>query len=446
MDKRMKTRTVRYEKEFTVRDTFDIVVAGGGIAGVCAACAAAESGASVALVEQFAITGGMMTAGGVNAFCGETAGQGRVFDEIIHALEEFDAVAPYRPYDYQHGDNRTFDKEILAVILQELLLRKGVRLFLHTRFVDAIRRQDGNRIDALLIRGQSGPEAIAASHFVDCTGEGEVAALAGCKTMKGRDGDGLQLPMSMMYFVREVPVDQAVCQVPDGWFERISSAESLPMVSIWPNGRPGSNAIKVKTIGFDSTDTDSMTGAEIAARRKMMQVLDYHQRIEKRPWLLDHVSAIIGIREGRRIVGEYVMTENDVRQGRRFDDGVAVGTYYIDAHDPTTEKRVAQIIDPEKRRVPPYEIPLRSLIAGGMQNLWMAGRNASAELMAMSSMRVSTSCAMMGQAAGIGAAIAAKMGCAAAEVPAKTVRATVLERGANLELGGRPTSNRGKSQ
>ena len=234
----MSKDTVTYTRETPVRWEVEVAVIGGGIAGVCAAAAAAESGASVALVERFAATGGMLTVGGVNNFCGETAGQGRVFDEIVSDLTSFGAIAAYRPFE-QFKTERQFNHEILEVVLQEVLLRCRVKLLLHTRFVDVAAAQDG-RIDAVLLRGQSGPEALRARQFIDCTGEGELAFLAGCEMMKGRESDGLQLPMSLMYFVREVSEGEARSEVPEGWCLRLEQAEDLPMTSIWPNGREDS--------------------------------------------------------------------------------------------------------------------------------------------------------------------------------------------------------------
>ncbi len=428
--------TIVYTRELPVRWDVDVAVIGGGMAGACAAIAAAQTGATVALVERFAVTGGMLTAGGVSNFCGETAGQGQVFDEIIANLDAFGAIWPYKPYEHR-GGVRPFHYEFLSVILQEMLLKYGVRLLLHTRFVDVAASADG-RIDALLLRGQSGPEALRARQFIDCTGEGELAHLAGCSTMVGRPDDNC-LPMSLMYFVREVEGDDIRCEVPQGWVDHLRSADDLPMTSIWPNG-PRANAIKIKVIGRSSTDTESLTDAETFARKRMLQVLDYHQRVDKKPWVLDHASPIIGIREGRRIVGDYILSEDDVRNGRTFEDGVAVGTFYLDAHDPKTDKRVDQILTFEEKCVPPYQIPLRSLIAHDAQNLWMAGRDMSGDLLAMSSARVTTSCAMMGQAAGIGAALAAQRKLSAHDLPAAEVRRLIVDRGANLNLGGRLTS------
>ena len=178
---------IDWSRKVDVKYDCDVAVVGGGIAGVSAACAAAKSGARVVLVERFAVTGGNATTGGVAAFCGETAGQGEVFDEIIRELQAFDAVEPYTPYP--EADHRCFDHEILAVLLQEMLLRRGVTLLLHTRFVDAV-IADG-RVTELILCGKSGPEALVAKQFVDCTGEAE---LARATAKEVRTTAGVRLP------------------------------------------------------------------------------------------------------------------------------------------------------------------------------------------------------------------------------------------------------------
>ncbi len=419
---------VRWSREVPVRYEADVAVLGGGIAGVSAACAAAKSGARVILVERFAVTGGNCTVGGVASFCGETAGQGEVFDAIVKDLEAWDAIVPYRPYP--KADNRVFDHAILAIVLQELLLRRGVKLLLHTRLVDVCVRE--GRITECIVCGKSGPEALRAKQFIDCTGEAEVTHLAGFETMKGREKDHVQLPMSMMVFVRHVSKDKARPQVPEGWFDRYEERSELPMTSIWPNG-PRGNALKIKIPLCDSTDTESMTEAEIRGRRRMMQVLDYFQRVEGKPWRLDHCSPRIGIREGRRIVGDYVLTVEDLRQGKAFDDAVARGVYVLDAHKPDDEKRT-YILPADQRRVPPYQIPLRSLLVRDAKNLTAAGRCLSADQLAMSSARVTTSCSMMGQAAGIASAMAAAQGCGPRSLDPRAVRKVVEARGAKLEV------------
>lgn len=414
---------INWSRKIPLKYRADVAVIGGGIAGVAAACAVAESGASVLLVERFAVTGGNATSGGVAAFCGDTTGQGRIFDQILADLEKWNALGPIRP----GKDNRTFDHRILAHVLQELLLRRGVRLLLHTRFVDAL-MQDG-RVDCCVLCGSSGPQALRARVYVDCTGEAQLVRAAPLPVQKGRPADGMQLPMSMMGFVREVPTPP---QVPDGWCERLTREEDFPMTSFWPDG-PGGRAVKIKVPRFDSADTEQLTAAEIAARRRFLQVLDYYQRVEGKSWRYAGCSPIIGIREGRRAVGDYVLTVDDLRAGRRFDDAVARGKFYLDAHDPRDDKRT-YILPPEDRAVPPYQIPFRSLLVKDAENLLVAGRCLSADQLAMSSARVMTTCAMMGQAAGVAAAMAADARMPPRNLNYAEIRREVEFRGAVLDV------------
>lgn len=412
-----------WQRKIPLRWDTDVVVVGGGMAGVGAAAAAARTGARVLLVERFAVTGGMLTVGGVANFCGDMDGQGEVFDEVLDDLRKWKALGgPTR--------DSVFHYETLAFVLQELLLRRGVKLLLHTRFVD-VRVVQGN-ITELLLYGTSGLEAVRTRQVIDCTGEGDVARAAGFSVMKGRSEDGLQLPMSMMYFVRHVQEEGHGPLLPEGWLTPVEHKEDLPMTSVWPDG-PGANAIKVKVPGFDSTDTEGITAAEIAARRRIREVMHYHQSVEKKPWIMDHCSPIIGIREGARILGDYVLTVEDLRAAKRFDDGIARGSYYLDGHKPDDEKRT-YILPEEERSVPPYQIPLRSLIAKEGTNLLMAGRCFSADQLALSSARVSTTACMMGQAAGICAALAVQKGTDLRNVDPREVQKEVLKRGANLEV------------
>jgi hypothetical protein len=301
---------------------------------------------------------------------------------------------------------------------------------LHTGFVDAC--VDDGRVTECIVCGPSGPEAVDARQFVDCTGEAQLVRLAGFETVKGRAEDGLQLPMSMMFFVRHVEGQDARAQVPKGWFGSIRSQDDLPMTSVWPNG-PRSNALKIKIPMFDASDTESMTAAEVQGRRRMMEVLDYYQRVEQKPWLFDHCSPRIGIREGRRIVGDYVLAVEDLRAGRSFDDAIARGVFYLDGHKPDDDKRT-YILPKDQLKVPPYQVPYRCLLPRGSRNLLAAGRCLSADQLALSSARVMTTCSMMGQAAGIAAASASEKACGPRDLDPGEVRRTVEERGAQLAV------------
>ena len=185
---------------------------------------------------------------------------------------------------------------------------------------------------------------------------------------------------------------------------------------------------------FDSTDTESMTAAEIVARRRMLEVLSYFQAVEGKDWRFDHCSPIIGIRGGYRIVGRYLLTVDDLRAGREFDDAVARGVFYLDGHKPDDDQRT-YILPKEALYVPPYQIPFRCLVPRDGRNLLMAGRCMSADQLALSSARVTTTCSMLGQAAGIGAALAVAGDTDIACVDPLDVRRIVEQRGAHLGVG-----------
>jgi hypothetical protein len=421
--------TIEWTRRVPLRYEADVAVIGGGSAGVCAACAAAKEGASVILVERFAVVGGNATSGGVANWSGETAGQGAIFDEIVALQQEWNSIAPY-PGVYQHhspSSNRVFDHEILAVILHEMLLKHGVRPLLHTRFVD-VQCQDG-RLGPAVVAGVSGPEALRAKVYIDCSGGADVARAAGCGLLPS--GASGSLPASLMYFVREMP-GEVEPQLPDGWFKPVERAEDLPMTTPWPNG-PGCKAIKLKVTGHDSGDTEEFTRLEVKARRRQWEILDYYQRQEKKPWHFDHASPIIGLRETRCIAGDYVLTVDDLRAGRAFDDAVARGTFYLDGMRPDDEKRT-YFLSKEEQRIPPYHIPFRSLIARDADNLLMAGRCFSADQLALSSARVMPTCAMMGQAAGIAAAWSASRGCSPRDLDGTELRRQLEHHGANLDI------------
>jgi hypothetical protein len=384
----------------------------------------------VVLVERFAIAGGDLTVGGVANFCGDTKGQGEVFDAIVADLDKFHAVAPYQAA-YPEQKTRVFGHHVLALVLQELLLRRGVKLLLHTQFVDTCTTGQG-RVTACVVCGKSGPEALQARQFIDCTGEADVARRAGFAVNKGRPEDGLQLPMSIHCYVRHVERQDAGPPLPDGWLHPIEDRQDLPMTSVWPNG-PRGNSLKIKVPKFDATDTESLTAAEIQARRRAMEVLHFYQQVEHKAWRYDGCAPQIGIREGARVVGDYVLTVDDLRAGRAFEDGIARGVFYLDGHKPDDDKRT-YILSGNQLNVPPYQIPLRSLIVRDGVNLLAAGRCFSADQLALSSARVSTTCSMLGQAAGVTAALAAAKDCDPRRIDPADVRRILVERGARLEL------------
>lgn len=415
--------SVSLSRSIPVKYDADVVVIGGGISGVSAACSAATSGARVILVENYGSLGGNLTTGGVANFCGQIERQGEVFDDILNNLRKFNSLG--------EGDKpAVFNYEILSLVLQEIILKRSIKVLLHTRLVDV--KVQGNSITECIVCGKSGLEAIRGRIFIDCSGDADLARFAGVTTMKGDEKTGYQLPMSKIFFVREVGESGYIQQTPADWPTRITGKEDLPMVSVWPDG-PGGKALKLKIPMFDSTTTEGLTDAEIQAKRRTMDVLYYYQQVEQKKWRLTGSASQIGIREGSRIQGDYILKVDDLRAGKTFEDGVARGTFYLDGHGLTDDKRT-YILPKDQLNVPPYQIPLRSLVARDADNLLMAGRCMSADQLALSSARVSTSCSMMGQATGIAAAMAVLAGTKIRNLDYTEVKKEVLKRGAQLDV------------
>lgn len=405
------------------------------MAGAFAALGAKRRAERVLLIEQNASLGGQGTVTGERGFCGDFLHVNDPFEEILNDLKRFGALGPIKPT----SGGVTFNGEILAFLLQEKLLAAGVEVLFHTTLVGA--DQADGRVTGMKVFNKSGLQTVTADYVIDCSGDGDLAAMAGFPTDKGgipRNPDGtlepdlkLQLPMSLCFWMEDTgervdPILPPRCPM---W----NDDEEIPMTTVRPV-TPHSIFVKMKVIEGDSTSGESYSGAEIRAKRQMMGLMYYLQTKGYRgkvydTYQLSHVSPGLGVREGRRIVGEYVLTEADVRSGRTFEDAVAVGTYQIDYHWPHILQRAGTGITPI---VPPYHIPLRSLIPRGGRNIAVAGRCASGDQMAMASFRVMTSCAQTGLAAGMACGLAHERGIDLTDVDVRDVQRDVMSAGQDL--------------
>ena len=407
-----------------VRDV-DILIAGGGMAGVFAALGAHEGRAGVVLVEPHNVLGGQGTAGGVAGLCGDTARVNRAFADLVERLASRGLIAPYNPL----ADRRGYDLEHMAFFLLEMLLEAGVEILLHARVYHAEAEEGAIR----RVRVALGSELLAFQPrmVIDATGECVVAASAGFPTM--HEGPLRQLPMSLYFTLwdtgkRVTPFLPPECPA---W----ENDDDLPMTSVHPFPT-GKLEVKMKVIGFDAADGESLSAAEVHARRQMMGLI-YHLQTKGYAgtvydrYALASVSRQIGMREGRRIVGEHVLTEDEVRHGAIFDDAVAVGTYHLDYHWPDRVQRAGTGI---ADMIEPYHIPLRALIPCGAKNLLAPGRGASGEQMAMSSFRVMATCAQMGYAAGLAAAECLREGVTPTNLFVPRLQAKLATSGQSLNL------------
>jgi hypothetical protein len=425
-------------EEFERAEEIDLLVAGGGSAGVAAAVTGARLGLRTALVEDMPFLGGMSTGGSVGTLCGfyqkERDGAlaplvGGFPLEIAQTLLERgqalgpvpyreSAVLPYQPFALK----RLFEDLVRAEPL--------LHLRLHTRLTHAVAR-DG-AIEGVVVQTRAGRTALRARVYVDATGDAELARLAGART---RRGDELQYP-SMMFTMQHVDVAKALAALPTlpSILAASFEAEGLPRKSghLIPTGRPGEMLIALSRISIedrpvDACDAEELTFAELEGRAQAERLADFLRRAVPgfaEAFLAD-CAARLGVRETRRIVGEYALCEDDVLSGRRFDDGVGRAAWPIERHMRGGET-LWRFLDAGLW----YEIPFRCLVPAGFENLLVAGRCLSAEPAAFASVRVIGPCMLEGQAV----ASAARLLCrgSAATVDVGELRAELAALGVPL--------------
>ncbi|MFF5446380.1 FAD-dependent oxidoreductase [Streptomyces sp. NPDC012888] len=441
-----------------------VLVVGGGPAGIGAALGAANAGAQVMLVERYGFLGGNATAALVmplmsfhnevkQAVGGDAArllppdhGEGEpvvggvlwvLLDQLVRAGA---AIQP----SVETGYTVPFDAELFKLVLYDLLDTHEVRTLLHAFASGYLPVPDGARV---VFETKSGPVVIDADVVVDCTGDGDVAAAAGAGFALGRPEDGWTQPMTLMF--RMVRFDHGeftgyARAHPDQWkgvhglwdlVREATDAGELDLpredVLFFATPNPGEIAVNsTRVTEALGTSVWDLTRAEFAAHRQMAQIARFLR--SRVPGFADSYvvqsGVQVGVRETRRIVGEYELTGGDVLGARKFEDAVARGAYPVDIHNPsgrgTTLKRVP--------RGESYDIPLRCLLPRGLDRLLVAGRCISGDHVAHSSYRVMPISMATGQAAGVCAALAATGGVRPRDVPADEVRRELRHQGANL--------------
>ncbi len=411
----------------------EVVVVGAGPAGLCAAVAAAEEGAETLLVERYGFMGGMATAALVNPFMrymsGDEVVNAGVFARILQKLEQRGARAG------TDAEQRAFDPQVLKLVCDELVAEAGVRVHLHTFLVDAI-ASDG-RVQRGVVSSKSGLQAIAGEVFVDASGDADLAARAGAEFEMGRPEDGLCQPMTL-YF-RMAGVDEARLpsyeQIAAMYLEekaagRIENPRDDVHGIIYTT-HPGEVTFNTtRVLGHDATNAASMTEVEIIARQQIEQLVRFlRERVAgfEQAYLCS-IAPQTGVRESRRVLGDYVLSGEDVTTARKFADGIARGCFSIDIHNPTGHGIYAQ-------RVPAgdaYDIPYRCLTPRGFANLLVAGRPISADHYAHGSLRVMPIAASTGEAAGIAAAMCVREGETTRGIDVSRLRKHLKQRGASV--------------
>src|SRR4051812_28149283 len=441
----------------------DVLVVGGGPAGLGAAIGAADAGARVILAERYGFFGGNATAALVMPLMsfhtqrpapekkGATTllptdhgpGQPVVAGVLKRLLERLVQVGGAIPPSLDTGYVVPFDPEWVKLVALELRNAAGVQFLLHA-FASGVLGE--SKVEGAVFETKSGPIAVRAKVVVDCTGDADMAVQAGAPFEMGR-ADGLAQPMTLMFRMVEfnrLGFEQYVKKNPSQWrgvhglWDLVREATSagdleLPREDVLFFATPHEREVSVNSTRVTrvlGTDVWDLTYAECVSRYQMRQIAEFLRRyvpgFEKSYAAQSGIN--IGVRETRRIVGEYQLNAHDVLNARKFDDAIARGAYPIDIHNPAGTGTVLKRLPPGEA----YDIPLRCLMPQSTQGLIVAGRCISGTHEAHSSYRVMPIVMATGQAAGVCAALAARDGRAPREVPAREVREVLLQQGASL--------------
>jgi len=412
-----------------IRDV-DVLVVGGGMAGVGAAVAAGRMGFQTALVEYFGCLGGNGTSGMVNNFCGYTTSgkdpvqivQG-IGGEVHRRLFEQNGVRSLMSY--------TFNPEILKMVLDEMMDEANIELFYYTQMVDPV--LEGATIKGVIVANKGGRQAILAKRVLDCTGDGDVCALAHVPFELG-DGKGGFLACDMAFHLVNVgqafdpaTVTPAAAQAMKSKQYKITRAQAIIqniMISgaYWVNwaGVPWT----VNGIDPYHLTQGAMDGRKVVRelRRFLRDKIAGMENAE----VID-TAAKVGLRETRRVVGEHLLTGDEVLQGTKFDDGIGACAWPIEIVDPIAGRKFVWMKDGDY-----YLIPYRCLIPKGVENLLMAGRFVSCTHEAQASARVMGPAVVMGQAIGTAAALSIKEGVSPRDLDVRLLQTTLKNAGAFL--------------
>ncbi|HVK07297.1 MAG TPA: FAD-dependent oxidoreductase [Gemmataceae bacterium] len=412
--------------------TTDVLVCGGGCAGVAAALAAARGGSKVLLVEKAPFAGGIITSVGLPYFDGiANIRDNRIVVRgvALELLSKSGVCKPDAKAVEKHNPTipNTFEFKLL---LDSLLQKEKTLRTLFNSFVCDVETK-GDLVESVRIANKDGLVTIHPRVVVDCTGDGDVAAWAGAPFEQSKEVQ----PLTLHFRIGRVKKNPDLTKNCREALKKGQEAGDLPhyygpgVMFLFADDEVYVHGVRVPANPTDAADLSraEMQGrrdahAMFAAWKKGVPGFEQSYFIEAYPW--------IGVRESRRLVGEYVLTEDDLMKGRRFEDAVATGCWYLDLHPNKTTVGGANDFKPEKVQPNPYDIPYRSLLPRKVTNLLVAGRCHSATRGAHASTRVTVTAMATGESAGVAAALAAAAGKSPGEIKGARVRETLADRNA----------------
>lgn len=390
-----------------VGNAYDVIVAGGGPSGCAAAIAAARAGSRVLLVENQGCLGGMWTAGFVNPLF-DNKNKGGLLAEWIEDLKSHGAWGGFWDISFHY--------EYMKELLERKCLEAGVTVLLDTRYTGV--KTEGNRVCGVFTDSIDGRVYYPAGVVVDATGDAAVAADAGAEWVLGDDNQSCQA-MTLMFLVGNIPEKYRdglnLHDVLFRAYERQGQNRKMPFEKPFLIPVPNADFGVVQLThmrGFSPLSAEQRSLALVEGRKQVLEIFELLREYDEdfKSLMLLQTAPLLGVRESRRIVGEYCLTEEDLMNGAQFEDGITTATFGIDIHDADSTNQTC-------RGVKPYQIPYRCLIPRGIEGLLVAGKTISGTHVAMASYRVTGDCCAMGEAAGKAASYAVLNHVSVREVP-----------------------------
>ncbi len=402
-------------RELPIADDVDVIVCGSGPAGIAAAVMAARTGAKVRLFEVHGCLGGVWTAG-LLSYVLDAKNSG-FNQEIIDKLKERSSYNPNGTKAY------FYDPEEMKRLLEQLCVEAGVKVQLFSRIVAAY-KDSASRLTSVVTESKSGRQAWKARVFIDATGDGDLGHLAGCDWELGESKACPCQPMTMMAMVtvpdpeklrpfashygapswRKEPVENFRAEM-----ARFGHKPSYGTPSLFHVRDGLFNLMINHEYAVRADDAAAITEATFRARGEIHTIVHGLRKLGG-AWdglMLVATAEQIGVRDGRRIKGRYVMSKEDLIEGRQQEDGVVTVTFNVDIHAVTSKDNDKAAFHSAGVKTRPYHIPLRALIARDVDGLMMAGRCISGDFISHASYRVTGNAVAMGEAAGVTAALAA---------------------------------------
>ena len=410
--------SILYQKSIPVADAYDVVVCGGGPAGIGAAIAAAEQGMKTALIERFGFLGGMATAGYVNPMSEFCYNGRRIVGGIPWRFAKA-LIASGGGRLEEPRCNLSFHPEVYKAVAQDLVDGAGVRRYMNARLVDCVRT--GTHMDAAIIVDQDGLKAVRGAYFIDATGDAKLAFRSGADMLP--ESRPLQ-PGTLCFLLADVDTTTERMHIIHQKNHRFNHQAMFirePLLALREQGvdvpqfggpwladtcEEGCITVNMTRSPMVATDSLDYSRAETRMRKdalRLVALLREHVA-EFRQAKLVSTAVMAGIRQSRRVKGQYVLTGEDYLHALPFPDAIARSAHAVDIHLPNGEGQVLQFPDDGGY------IPFRCLINETHDNLLIAGRAISADEDAFAATRVQAPCMETGQAAGLAAAVCAKQG------------------------------------